>query len=128
MRNSSESPGSSEAELPAELAGVMTGLDALVLGSPGSGKTNLIKNLVTKFETDGLDPSEVLVITPQRAAATRLRDQLAVNSKKVALLPRARSITSLAFEILQAELPGVKLVSGARIRKNQPHKKFSHQI
>ena len=56
----------------------------------------------------------MLVITPQRAAATKLRDQLAANSKKVAILPRARSITSLAFEILQAQLPGVKLVSGAK--------------
>lgn len=114
MRNSSDSPDSSETELPVELAGVMAGLDALVLGSPGSGKTGLIKNLVSEFEIAGLDPSEIIVITPQRAAATRLRDQLAGNSKKVAILPRARSITSLAFEILQAELPGVKLVSGAK--------------
>jgi len=113
VRNSSGSPSSSEAELPAQLAGVMTGMDSLVLGSPGSGKTSLIRNLVSQFETDGLGPSEVLVITPQRAAATRLRDQLAANSKNVAILPRARSITSLAFEILQSELPGVKLVSGA---------------
>jgi superfamily I DNA/RNA helicase/RecB family exonuclease len=114
VRNSFESPNSAETELSAEFSDVVTGTDALVLGSPGSGKTSLIKNLVTKFETGGLDPSEILVITPQRAAATRLRDQLAVSSKKVAILPRARSITSLAFEILQSELPGVKLISGAK--------------
>jgi superfamily I DNA/RNA helicase/RecB family exonuclease len=114
VRNFSDSPDSSETELPVELAGVMAGLDALVLGSPGSGKTGLIKNLVSEFEIAGLNPSEIIVITPQRAAATRLRDQLASNSKKVAILPRARSVTSLAFEILQAELPGVKLVSGAK--------------
>lgn len=101
-------------QLPNELAGVMDGLDALVLGSPGTGKTTLIKNLVSEFESGSLDPSEIFVVTPQRAAASRLRDQLAKTSKKVAVAPRARSITSLAFEILELERPGLKLVSGAK--------------
>ena len=60
----------------------MTGMDSLVLGSPGSGKTNLIKKLVSKFETGGLDPSEVLVVTPQRTAATRLRGPTGSQLKK----------------------------------------------
>ena len=88
MRNSSDSPDSSETELPVELAGVMAGLDALVLGSPGSGKTGLIKNLVSEFEIAGLNPSEIIVITPQRAAATKASRPTSRQLKKSSYLAK----------------------------------------
>ncbi len=88
--------------------------DALVIGAPGSGKTGFILNLVAEYESLGYSPEEILVLTPQRAQAAMLRDQLALASSQVSTGPRARSITSYAFEILTAENPEIKLLSGAK--------------
>jgi len=92
---------------------IVKGQDALVLGAPGSGKTATLKAVFSQLESAGSSPEEILVITPTRTAATQLRDELSIESEKVALSPRARSITSLAFEVLKASQPEVQLISGA---------------
>lgn len=51
----------------------------IVLGAPGSGKTTAVVELVAAAVLDdGLDPAHVLVLTPSRRTATRLRDVLAL--------------------------------------------------
>lgn len=76
------------------------GVNAAVIGAPGTGKTTTIIELVAQRVLD-LDfaPEEVLVLTPTRSTASRLRDQLAVRIGRPTRGPLARTATSLAFDI-----------------------------
>lgn len=56
-------------------------------------------------------PDSILVITPSRIAAARLRDLIALDSDLPATKPRARSISSFAFDVLSSKQ--VRLLSGA---------------
>jgi len=76
---------------------------AAVLGAPGSGKTTTIVELVAdRVHTRGWDPRSVLVLTSARAAATALRDRLAVRLGVPTDGPLARTAPSLAYEIVGA--------------------------
>jgi superfamily I DNA/RNA helicase len=98
-----------------DLAG---GASAAVLGAPGTGKTTTIVELVAdRVLRLGWSPDEVVVLTPTRASATRLRDRLALRLGVATNGPLARTVTSFAFEIVGnaarvagAEAP--KLVTG----------------
>jgi superfamily I DNA/RNA helicase/RecB family exonuclease len=77
---------------------------AAVLGAPGSGKTSTIVELVAHRVRDrGWAPDEIVVLTPTRASATRLRDRLALRLAAVTTSatngPLARTVNSLAFEV-----------------------------
>ncbi len=77
------------------------GVSAAVLGAPGSGKTTTIVELVAERVLErGWDPRSVLVLTSARAAATRLRDRIAVRLGVPTDGPLARSTSSLAYEIV----------------------------
>ncbi|PPF49288.1 ATP-dependent DNA helicase, partial [Clavibacter michiganensis] len=77
------------------------GTSAAVIGAPGSGRTTVLRELVAeRIVAQGLDPAEVLVLAPSRAAATRLRDELALRVGVPTLGPLARTATSVAFEVL----------------------------
>jgi superfamily I DNA/RNA helicase/RecB family exonuclease len=92
---------------------------ASVLGAPGSGKTTTIVELVAdRILTRGWAPGQVLVLTPMRTTATRLRDALSVRVGRATAGPMARSIASFAFEIVTeasraAGVPAPRLVTGA---------------
>lgn len=74
---------------------------AAVLGAPGSGKTTTIVELVAeRILGRGWSPSELVVLTPTRASATRLRDILALRLGVATNGPLARTVNSLAFEIV----------------------------
>jgi superfamily I DNA/RNA helicase/RecB family exonuclease len=74
---------------------------AAVLGAPGSGKTTTIIELVAdRVRNRGWSPDEVVVLTPTRASATRLRDRLALRLGVPTNGPLARTVNSLAFEIV----------------------------
>ncbi len=73
---------------------------AAVLGAPGSGKTTTLVELVARRVEQGWSPDELLVLTPTRAGATRLRDRLALRLDVPTLGPLARTPQSLAFEIV----------------------------
>src|SRR6187402_238462 len=76
---------------------------AAVLGAPGTGKTTTIVELVAeRIEGRGWDPEQVLVLTSSRAAATRLRDRLAVRISRPSSGPLARTVSSFAFELVGA--------------------------
>jgi superfamily I DNA/RNA helicase len=76
---------------------------AAVLGAPGTGKTTTIVELVAdRVLTRGWAPDELLVLSSSRAAATRLRDRLALRLGRASTGPLARTVSSLAFEIVGA--------------------------
>lgn len=81
-----------------------------VIGSPQSGKTTLIRHWVSLLEEE-LAPDQILVLTPTRSAASTLRDSIALDSRRASTSPRARSITSFAYQ--QLAPTGVGLLSGA---------------
>lgn len=95
------------------VAAIVEQQDALILGAPGSGKSSVLRAVVNRLESQGRSPEDIIVAVPTRLAATTLRDELAVQSTLVALSPRARSITSLAFEVLKTCRPEIQLISGA---------------
>ena len=84
----------------------------IVLGAPGAGKTTALRHLVARLEQT-IDPSHILVLTPTRQSASKLRDQLALGSKKATSTPRAQSVTSFAFGQLAVNNPEIRLLSGA---------------
>jgi superfamily I DNA/RNA helicase/RecB family exonuclease len=76
---------------------------AAVLGAPGSGKTTTIVELVAdRIDRRGWSPDSLLVLVSSRAAATRLRDRLALRVGKPSNGPLARTVSSLAFELVGA--------------------------
>lgn len=81
--------------LPAEASGV-------VVGAPGTGKTETLVARVAALVDAGLDPDAVLVLTPSRQTATALRDRLGLAVRVATTGPLARSIASYAFQIVRA--------------------------
>ncbi len=74
---------------------------AAVIGAPGSGKTATLVELVAqRVGQRGFAPEELLVLTSSRTTATRLRDILALRIGVPTNGPIARTVNSLAFEIV----------------------------
>ena len=99
-------------DLPVDAGGV-------VFGAPGTGKTTVVIERVTRLLDEGIvSPDEVLVLTPSRATATVLRDRLAVRSAIASNGALARSLGSLAFQLVrgrdvhQGEQPPQLLTAG----------------
>jgi superfamily I DNA/RNA helicase/RecB family exonuclease len=74
---------------------------ATVIGAPGSGKTTTLVELAAdRVLNRGWAPNELLVLTTGRLAATRLRDRLALRLARPCTGPLARSVNSLAFDLV----------------------------
>jgi superfamily I DNA/RNA helicase/RecB family exonuclease len=105
-------------ESQAAIVSLPDAVSAAVLGAPGSGKTTTIVELVAdRVLARGWSPEEVLVLTPSRASATRLRDELSLRLAVPTNGPLARTVNSLAFEIVtdaarHAGAPLPRLVTG----------------
>lgn len=85
----------------------------LVRGGPGTGKTALlVDTVVQRITVDGYHPESVLVLVPDRAAATRVREAISAAMPRAAGWagrgPLVRTLHSYAFAILrmQAALHG----------------------
>lgn len=73
---------------------------ARVLGAAGTGKTaTLIELVARRVETDGFHPDQILVLSPVRQAANRLRLALAERLHVATNGPLARTPMSLAFSL-----------------------------
>jgi superfamily I DNA/RNA helicase/RecB family exonuclease len=74
---------------------------ASVIGAPGTGKTSTLVELVAdRVERAGFLPEQVLALTASRTTATRLRDVLALRLGVPTNGPLARTVNSLAFDIV----------------------------
>ena len=74
---------------------------AAVIGAPGSGKSTVVVELVAdRVLGRGWNADEIVVLTQGRAGASRLRDQLAIRLGTATNGPLARTVNSLAFEIV----------------------------
>ncbi|SFN48745.1 Superfamily I DNA or RNA helicase [Mycetocola miduiensis] len=95
------------------------GTSAAVAGAPGTGKTSTVAELVAdRILARGYDPAELLVLAPNRRAAAALRDQLALRVGVPTTGPLARTLSSVAFQIVgaRASLEGrepPRLLTGA---------------
>ncbi|MDT0143129.1 ATP-dependent DNA helicase [Microbacterium sp. PRC9] len=81
--------------LPREASGV-------VVGAPGTGKTETLIARVAAVIRAGVDPDAVLVLTPSRQTATALRDRLGLAVGVATTGPLARSVASYAFQVVRA--------------------------
>ena len=82
---------------------VADGVNQAVIGAPGSGKTSaLVEAVAERVLGRGYLASEVLALTPTRQSATRLRDRLALRLGVPTNGPLARTVNSLAFQLVQA--------------------------
>lgn len=77
------------------------GASAAVLGAPGTGKTTtLVEALAERVLERGYAPGAVLALSASRAAATALRDRIALRLGVPTPGPLARTATSLAFQLV----------------------------
>jgi len=77
----------------------------VVIGAPGTGKTQtLIDRVVQLLGEAALAPEEVLALTPNRQAATVLRDRIGVRIGQATPGPLARSLGSLAFQLVRGAM------------------------
>jgi superfamily I DNA/RNA helicase/RecB family exonuclease len=107
-------------ELDASQAAVLALPDdasAAVLGAPGTGKTTTLVELVAHRVARGWAPEQLLVLAPSRASAARLRDRLARRIGVPTDGPLARTVASLAYEVVGAAArlaghPAPRLLTG----------------
>lgn len=75
---------------------------AAVIGAPGTGKTTTLVELVAdRVLGRGWTTDQLLVLTPTRVTATRLRDAIALRLAVPTTGPMARTVNSLAFEVVR---------------------------
>lgn len=74
---------------------------ALIVGAPGSGKTTVLIERMVALHRAGVPADSLLILTPTRAHASRVRDQLGLALGVTTSGARARSIQAFAFAIVQ---------------------------
>ena len=89
----------------AAVLGLHSAESGTVIGAPGSGKTAVLVERTARLleGEERLLPDQVLVLTPSRASATRLRDRLGTRISAATPGPLARSVGSFAFQIVRAD-------------------------
>ena len=96
-------------ESQAQVSQIQAGQNALVYGVPASGKTTALKSLVINRLARDLAPEQILVLAANREAATKLRDELALEYQGSTPGPLARTLSSFAFNILREKSLGLGL-------------------
>ncbi|QGU06656.1 DNA helicase II [Corynebacterium occultum] len=85
-----------------------------VTGVAGAGVSSLLVDTTVQLIRDGMDPAEIMVITPAKESASRLRRELIaqLDGNYVSEGSLVRSIHSLAFALLRQDRPA-RLITGA---------------
>lgn len=83
-------------------------------GPAGSGVSSLLVDTAVQLIREGMNPAEIMVITPAKESASRLRRELIaqLDGDYVSEGSLVRSIHSLAFALLRREHPA-RLITGA---------------
>ena len=83
---------------------------AVVLGAPGTGKTSTVTALIAHRVQGGMSPDDIIVLTPGRQSANRLRDELARSLNSATNGAMARTPMSLAFALAgeKAAIDGIE--------------------
>ncbi|WP_295013073.1 ATP-dependent DNA helicase [uncultured Microbacterium sp.] len=79
-------------------------LSGTVIGGPGTGKTHALVERVAALLAAELAPQELLALTPNRHAATALRDRIGVRVRVATPGPLARSLGSFAFQVVRGTM------------------------
>ncbi|WP_040165006.1 ATP-dependent DNA helicase [Microbacterium gorillae] len=93
--------------------------EGVVIGAAGTGKTHaLLERVERLIEAGECAADEVLILTPSRQTATRLRDVIGLRVGSATPGALARSLGSLAFQIVRAAMvragrPAPQLLTGA---------------
>ncbi|MFJ3031203.1 ATP-dependent helicase [Rothia terrae] len=92
-----------------------------IAGAPGTGKTRALIERAAQFIESGGNPARLLVLTPSRASATRVREELTARVNTTMSSAPVRAWQAYAFDVLRRAhilelLPGLefapKLLSG----------------
>ncbi|WP_067117404.1 ATP-dependent helicase [Microbacterium sp. H83] len=87
------------------VVGAAATASGVIVGAPGTGKTRtLVDRVVHLLDVVGMRPEELLVLTPNRQAATALRDRIGVRIGQATPGPLARSLGSFAFQIVRGTM------------------------
>ncbi|MEY4312805.1 MAG: putative ATP-dependent helicase/nuclease, partial [Actinomycetota bacterium] len=98
------------------VSAALAGSCVRILGGPGTGKTSVALAIVEALVASASE-SAVRIVTPSRGAATRIRDEIGLRVGVATRGPLARSISSLAFDIVSASNPSgftPRLISGGQ--------------
>lgn len=106
--------------IPSAVIDAPTRVHQIVLGAPGSGKTELLQQRFLALVEQGVHPDNVLVATPTRHQASHLRDVLGLRLGQATQGARVRSLAALAFSLLesfhrQRGLPAPDLMKASQI-------------
>lgn len=90
-------------QVQAEILALPQDVSAAIIGAPGTGKTRLLIELVATRVAAGVNPDHIVVLTPNRVAAGRLRNALALRLGIPTNGALARTPGSLAFALAQEQ-------------------------
>lgn len=99
------------------VSAVLAGGPSVVLGAPGSGKTTTVVEAVVARVADGTPAGEVLVLAPDRWAASSMRDRITARLDRTVVEPVARTAAAYAFSLIRADAaargePAPRLITG----------------
>jgi len=92
-----------DADQAAVLAAALSRPVTVALGAPGTGKTTTALAVARAAVAAGVSPDRLVVLSPRRRSAGRLRESLALLLGVVTRGPLVRTPTSLAFAVLRTE-------------------------
>lgn len=90
-------------EIQAQILALPHDASSAIIGAPGTGKTRLLIEFVASRVAAGINPDHILVLTPNRVAAGRLRNALALRLGIPTNGALARTPGSLAFALAQEQ-------------------------
>ena len=119
MPRAADSPRPILDEAQAIVADLPADADGVVIGAPGTGKTHVLAARAVRLLREGIrTPDELVILTPSRRTATLLRDDVALRADIATPGALARSLGSLAFQVVRAAMvragePAPQLLTGA---------------